>query len=181
MLAPANLVVVQLLAVGWHATWPRPAGIAWGLLAALFCGVVPYGFVRCGVRRGRWADRQVRDRRERVLPLAVGLASVATGLAALALLGGPSQVFALVIAMLAGLATLLGVTTVWKASLHAAVAAGSAVVLGFVFGVGGVAALPFLAAVWWARVATGDHTPAQVAAGAILGGLAAALVFPLAS
>ena len=42
-----------------------------------------------------------------------------------------------------------------------------------------VLALPAVALVAWARVRLGDHTPAQTAAGAALGGLVAPTVFIL--
>lgn len=179
VLAPAHLVIGQLLVVGWQATWPRLGGLAWGVLAALFCGVLPYGYILQGVRRGRWADRHIRHRRQRIQPLLISLTSVAIGLAAVRVFGGPAELFALVIAMLTGLAAILSVTAFWKASLHAAVGAGSVVVLIFVFGPWAVAAVPLLGVICWSRVATGDHTPAQVTVGAILGGLAAGIIFPL--
>lgn len=181
VLAPVHLVIAQLLAVGWSATWPRLAGLGWGVVAAAFCGAFPHAFILYGVRRGRWADRHIRSRRQRLLPLLVSLTSVGAGLAALKVLEAPSQLFALVIAMLAGLAALLSLTTVWKASLHAAVAGGSVVILIFVFGGWSAAAAPLLALVCWSRVATGDHSTAQVLVGALLGGLAAGLIFPLVS
>ncbi|MCX5145589.1 hypothetical protein OHB36_02150 [Streptomyces sp. NBC_00320] len=60
-LAPANMVVALLPLIGWHgsASW---TGLGWGLLAALFCGVVPVGIITFGVRRcsssGRGCSRR---------------------------------------------------------------------------------------------------------------------------
>lgn len=67
----------------------------------------------------------------------------------------------------------------WKFSGHAAGVAGAVVILVLVFGPTLLALVPAVALVGWARVEVGDHTPAQVTAGAGLGALVAALVFSL--
>src|SRR5918993_1097856 len=117
LLAPANLAVGQLLLVGWHSTGD-PAGLAWGLLAATFCGLVPYGIVIAEVHRRRWTDRHLRLRRQRPAPFLAAIASVLAGL---------------VVAMLTGLATTLVVTLWWKLSVHTA-AAGTVAILALTFG-----------------------------------------------
>jgi membrane-associated phospholipid phosphatase len=178
LLAPANLAVAQLLLVGWHSS-PGPAGLGWGLLAATFCGLLPYGIVIAGVRRKRWGDRHLRDRRQRPGPLLAGLASVVAGLAILVALGAPRELVALVVAMLAGLAAALVVTLWWKLSLHTAGVAGTVAILALAFGPALILALPAVTLVAWSRVRLGDHTPAQTVAGAALGGLVATTVFVL--
>lgn len=42
VLHPGYLLMGLPLVVGWLATWPSVTGLAWGALAALFCGVLPY-------------------------------------------------------------------------------------------------------------------------------------------
>jgi hypothetical protein len=178
LLAPANLAVAQLLLVGWHST-PGPAGLAWGLLAATFCGLVPYGIVIAGVHRRRWTDRHLRLRRQRPVPLLAAIASALAGLALLLALDAPRQLVALVVAMLTGLATTLVVTLWWKLSVHTAAAAGTVAILMLTFGPTLTLAFPAVALVAGARVRLGDHTPAQTLAGAALGGLIATAVFIL--
>jgi len=178
LLAPANLAVGQLLLVGWHST-PGPAGLGWGLLAATFCGLVPYGIVIAGVHRRRWGDRHLRVRRQRPAPFLAAIASVLAGLALLRALDAPRQLVALVVAMLTGLATTLVVTLWWKLSLHTAAASGTVAILALTFGPALALAIPVVALVAWARVRLGDHTPAQTLAGAALGGLIATTVFIL--
>ncbi|MFB7620348.1 hypothetical protein ACFC1F_39605, partial [Kitasatospora sp. NPDC056181] len=98
VLAPANLVIALLLLVGAHSTadW---SGAGWGLLAALFCGVVPIGLIALGVRRGALTDKHIRIRRQRVVPMAASLLSVVAGLTLLRVLHAPADVGALVVAM----------------------------------------------------------------------------------
>jgi membrane-associated phospholipid phosphatase len=176
LLAPANLAVTQLLLVSWHST-PGPAGLGWGLLAATFCGLLPYGIVIAGVRRRRWTDRHLRARQQRPTPLLAAIVSVVAGLVALVALDAPRQLVALVVAMLTGLATTLLVTLWWKLSVHTAAAAGTVAILALTFGPALTLALPTVALVAWSRVRLGDHTPAQTLAGAALGGLVATTVF----
>ena len=178
LLAPANLAVGQLLLVGWHSA-PGPAGLGWGLLAATFCGLLPYGIVIAGVRRRRWTDRHLRTRQQRPVPLLAGIASVLAGLAALLALDAPRQLIALVVAMLTGLATTLVVTLWWKLSVHTAAASGTVAILALTFGPALTLTVPMVALVAWARVRLGDHTAAQTLAGAALGGLVASAVFIL--
>ncbi|WP_371639913.1 hypothetical protein [Streptomyces virginiae] len=115
-LAPVHLVVALLLLVGWHSTtsW---TGLGRGLLAALFCGVVPIGIIALGVRRGALTDQHIRVRRRRVVPMALSLASVVAGVALLHALGAPRPVFALVVAMPVGLVSSLLVTVAWQISI----------------------------------------------------------------
>ncbi|MFE7295127.1 hypothetical protein [Streptomyces sp. NPDC057579] len=176
--APGILVVVILLAVGWHSTGTL-VGAGWGLLAAFFCGVVPYAFIIAGVRLGHWTDRHLKIRRQRFVPLTVTMASVVVGILCLALLGGPREVFALVIAMLAGLTVTLGVTKWWKISVHTAVSGGVAAILLLTYGLATAWGFPLVALIGWSRVRLRDHTPAQTVVGAVVGSLIAASVFTL--
>jgi membrane-associated phospholipid phosphatase len=175
LLAPANLAVAQLLLVGWHSS-PGPAGLGWGLLAATFCGLLPYGIVIAGVRR-RWTDRHLRARQQRPVPFLAAIASVLAGLAMLLALDAPRQLVALVVAMLTGLAATLLVTLWWKLSVHSAAASGTVAILALTFGPALALTVPTVALVAWSRVRLGDHTPAQTLAGAALGGLVATTVF----
>lgn len=177
VLAPANLVVAQLLLIGWHSTgsW---AGLGWGLLGALFCGVVPIGIILLGVRRGALTDQPIRVRRQRVVPMGLSLISVVAGITLLRVLGAPADVFALVLAMLVGLVSSLLVTVGWQISIHMSVAGGTVMVLLLVFGPALLPAVLVAAGVGWSRLVLQAHTAPQLLAGTALGGTAA-LTFAL--
>ncbi|MFE2169691.1 hypothetical protein ACFXB3_32275 [Streptomyces sp. NPDC059447] len=176
-LAPANLVVALLLLIGWAGTgsW---SGLGWGLLAALFCGVVPIGIIVLGVKRGALTDQHIRVRHQRMVPMALSLVSVVVGIGLLYVLGAPADVFALVVAMLVGLVSSLAVTVVWQISIHMSVAGGSVMILLLAFGPAVLPAALLAAAVGWSRLVLKAHTPAQLLAGTALGGTAA-LTFAL--
>ncbi|HEX5205704.1 MAG TPA: phosphoesterase PA-phosphatase [Actinoplanes sp.] len=160
--------------IGAHA-----GSVGWGLLAALFCAVIPYAMILRGVRRGRLSDRHIGERSQRTGPLLSGLGSVLAGLALLVAGGAPRELIALVVASFAGGAVATGINHFWKSSIHAGVAAGSAVVLVLVFGPALLVAGVAVVAVGWSRVQLRDHTVAQVVVGAVIGAVVAGVVFGL--
>lgn len=178
-LSPAVVVLVLPVAVAWHATGALGPALLWGLSVALFSSVLPMLFIIRGARAGRWDGHHVRDREHRTVPLLVGLASSAVGLALLVLAGAPRPVLVLAVAMVATLTACLVVTRFWKISLHAAVAAGAVAMTTLLYGPWSLLLLVPLAAVCWSRVVLGDHTAAQVVAGALAGPLVGGVVFLL--
>lgn len=175
--APVVLIAGQLVAVGWHAGGAAGAARWWGLPAALFAAVLPFGYIVRQVRRGRLTDHHIEVREQRRVPLVFGVASVLTGLALLVGLGAPRELLALLAAGAVGLAVCALVTHWWKLSIHSAVAGGSVVVLATVYGPPLLATVLVLGAIGWARVRLAAHTPAQVVVGALVGAAVAAAVF----
>jgi hypothetical protein len=176
-LEPKNWLIVTVVAIGWHAD--GRAGIGWGLLAALFTAVLPTVFISRGVRHGRWSDRNVGARRPRLLVLAFITASVAAGLILLLVLGAPPLLTGYLAFMLASVAVLAAITTVWKISIHCAVASGSVMILALTYGPLVLCGYVLVGLLGWARVAVRDHSVAQVVAGSVLGAVAAALAYAL--
>ncbi|MFG1953730.1 phosphatase PAP2 family protein [Micromonospora sp. NPDC048830] len=166
--------------VALHTTAPAVGrGLGWALVGALFCSVIPNGLIWWGVRRGRLSDHHIRVREQRRTPLVYGLVSVLVGLALLVGFHAPQPVIAMVVVMFGlGLAVTV-VNLVWKLSIHAAVAAGSAAVLIIVLGPNLLLAAPAVALVGWSRVQLRDHTIGQVIAGAVVGLVVAVPTFLL--
>jgi membrane-associated phospholipid phosphatase len=174
-LEPKNWLIVTVVLIGWHAD--GLAGVGWGLLAALFAAVLPTLFISYGVRHGRWSDRNVGARRPRLIVLGFITASVAVGLILLAVLGAPHLLTGYLALMLASVAVLAAITTVWKISVHCAVASGSVAILALVYGPPVLCGYVLVALLGWSRVALADHTVAQVVAGSVLGAAAAVLAY----
>lgn len=177
LLEPKNWIIATTLAVGWHSD--GAVGLAWGTVAALFAGVLPMVFISRGVRRGQWADRYVGAKRPRLIVLSFIIASVAIGLALLVALGAPGELTGYIGCMLGSVAVLAGITTVWKISIHCAVASGSVTILTLLFGPWLVPAYLLVALTAWSRVVLKDHTPAQVIAGSVLGAAAAVVTYAI--
>ncbi|MCE7080140.1 hypothetical protein [Streptomyces sp. ST2-7A] len=160
--------------MGWHSTH-SVTGFGWGLLAAFFCGVLPLAIIQLGVRRGQLTDKHIRIRRQRIVPLAASLLSVAVGIALLYALRAPGDVTALVIAMLVGLASTLLVTVWWQISVHNAVAGGTVMILMLVFGLQALPSAVIILLIGWSRRVLKAHTLAQLVCGTALGAIAAAV------
>jgi membrane-associated phospholipid phosphatase len=175
LLEPANWLIVTVVAVGWHAD--GRAGLLWGLLAALFAGVLPAVFISYGVRRGLWSDRTVGARRPRLIVLGFITASVAAGLVVLFVAGAPRLLTGYLAFMLGSVAVLALITVVWKVSIHCAVASGSVAILALSFGPLVLFCYVLVALLCWSRVVLGDHTVGQVIAGAVLGAGAAVIAY----
>jgi membrane-associated phospholipid phosphatase len=175
LLEPKNWLIATVIGVGAHAD--GLAGAGWGLLAAFFTGVLPTLFISYGIRHGRWEDRNVGARRARLIVLAFIMASVATGLFLLFTLGAPTLLTGYLAFMLASVAVLAVITTVWKISIHCAVASGSVAVLALTYGPVVLPAYLLVALLGWSRVSMRDHTIAQVIGGSVLGAVAAALAY----
>jgi membrane-associated phospholipid phosphatase len=175
LLEPKNWLAVTVLGIGWHAD--GRAGLGWALLATFFAAVVPTVFIDYGIRRGSWTDRNVGARRARLVVLAFITASVATGLALLIVLGAPGLLTFYLAFMLGSVAALALVTTVWKISIHCAVASGSVTILALTYGPLVLPGFALVGLVGWSRIAMKDHTLAQVVAGTVLGAGVAALAY----
>ena len=116
LLEPKNWLIVTVLGIGGHAD--GLAGLGWGLLAALFTAVLPTLFIGYGIRHGRWDDRNVGARMARLIVLAFITTSVAAGLILLIVGGAPAPLTDYLALMLASVALLAVVTTVWNISIH---------------------------------------------------------------
>jgi len=179
LLEPKNWLIATVLAVGWHAD--GAAGLGWGAVAALFAGVLPTAFISRGVRSGRWEDRYVGAKRPRLIVLTFITLSVTAGLIVLIGLGAPGELTGYLGCMLGSVAVLAAITTVWKISIHCAVASGSVMILTLLFGPWLVPAYLLVGLTAWSRVVLKDHTAAQVVAGSVLGALAGIATYAIIS
>ena len=178
VLAPAPMAAALLVVIAWRSAPTTEAALVWASISILFASLIPISYVLHGVRRRRFSDRHVVVRQQRPVPLVVAIASVSIGLAVLSVVGAPRLLVALVGAMGVGLTVSLAVTLFWKMSIHTAVVAGAAVIMVLVFGQVWLVLVAVVALAGWSRVELGDHTPAQVIGGGVIGALVAAAVFP---
>lgn len=176
LLAPIVLIVGLLFAVAIHASASVGRGLLYGAVTAFFAGGLPYAIMMLGIRRGHLGDRHLSKRQERPVMMVIGLVSVTIGLLLTWWLGAPRALFALVAAMVAGVAVALAITIFWKISIHTACAAGTLAILVLEFGPAMWALLPLVAAIAWARVALRDHSSSQVIAGGVVGFAVAAMM-----
>ncbi|BBE22868.1 hypothetical protein MN0502_17510 [Arthrobacter sp. MN05-02] len=166
--APAVLVSVFLVVATVGAVAP-PQAVAYAAVAVTFTTALPLAGVLVLVRRGHVSDHHISDRHQRAPVLGGALVSITAGLALLVLLGAPWAVTGTVLCTVGGVLAVLVVNLWWKLSAHAAVA--TFVTLGTIalFGAWATPLVLLPATVGWSRVELGAHTPAQVAAGCVVG------------
>jgi len=173
--APVVVIPMCTFIVSIHGASSWPSGLALGAVAVFFAVALPYGVLLAWVRSGRVDDREVRVRAQRPAILAITLASVATGLGLLWWLDAPRDLFALMAAMVAGMACTLAISTFWKISMHTSCLAGAITSLAILvtpWAAGLATTLPPIA---WSRMLLKHHTKSQVVAGAALGILVAGI------
>ena len=174
ILNPFLISFVTILLFAFKATSGAAEALKWAAIAIAF-SVLPVWLIAIYLVRRRKLDgifSNTRQQRTRVYPLA-GICAVLGGIV-LYYLGAPRLLVATFAAGLAAIAVFMGINLTWKISLHTAFAAAAATVLIIVYGAAGAPAVVLLPLVGWARVALGNHSPAQAIAGALL---AAAIVF----
>ncbi|MBN1174763.1 MAG: phosphoesterase PA-phosphatase, partial [Micromonosporaceae bacterium] len=149
--APAVVVGLLLVVMGWYTASHPLAGLAHGAIAAVFESVLPFAYIVRGVRSGELSDHHVGVRSQRARPLLIGLGSATIGLGVLVALGAARPLVAAVVAGGAGLVVSVVVSHWWKMSIHAAVASGAAMIAALVVGVPWVVLglLPLVALVGW--------------------------------
>lgn len=169
VLAPIVVIPFVTLVVAVHSADSLLSGLGFAAVAVFFAAGLPYAALLLGVRRGRFDDRQVRIRAQRPALLAFTLASVVTGLAALQVLRAPGDLFALMAAMVAGMAITLIVSAFWKISIHTSCVAGVVSSLALLVDERAWLLSPLVLLTGWSRVLLRDHSLAQVVAGAVVG------------
>jgi len=173
----------------------NPAMVAWGVFSALvwlkggtwwaglagitFYSVVPATALLYLYRTGTIADVYLPERSQRARLLPLGVAWYFAGLVVLWLVNAPTPMLGAGSAF-CGMALLVWqIDRFWKISIHATGVGGG---LGIVLAAAGWSLWPLslsLPLVMWARLRLQAHTPAQVWAGAILGGSASSLLLSL--
>ena len=179
LLAPVIVIPLVTIIVSWHSSPSLLDGIAFAAVTGFFAAVLPYAALMLGLRRGRFADRNVRDRAQRPVLLAFTLGSVTLGLAILRGIGAPKDLFALMAAMVAGMAITLLVSTFWKISIHVACVAGVVASLALLIDGRAWWLSPLVGATAWSRMVLRHHSLAQVVAGAVAGAGTAAVALTL--
>jgi membrane-associated phospholipid phosphatase len=127
------------------------------------------GYVLFMRRRSRVGDFWISTRAERLTPAVFLLAAFVALLAALVLLDAPQDLSLLTLSMGLASAAVAGITLLWKASAHCAVAGHAAAAGLLLLGPPGFVFLLVLPLVVWSRVTVKAHTLSQTLAGAAVG------------
>jgi membrane-associated phospholipid phosphatase len=169
IVSPPVIFAVLGLALAWRelTLWP---GFLWAAVFGFFVSLAPILFVVYSLRTGRITDLHMNTRRERRLPYIVSVAGAAVALALLRLFDGPELLVCLALLTMLELTVLGIINDFWLISIHTTSVSAAALLSWQVFGPrGGLLVLPLVVLVSAARLFLKRHTPAQVAAGLLLG------------
>ncbi len=181
LFAPAPLTALAVALVAWQSAPTPAAALGWALAGGAFTPLLPLVHLLRQVRSGQVSDHHVSVREQRPRILAMALLSVVTGLTLLTALGAPRPLVALLIGGASAIGSALIVSLWWKMSVHMVAVGGILTVCTILFGPTVLALAPVIPLIGWARIELAAHTPAQVAAGALLGAAVSGVTFSLAS
>jgi membrane-associated phospholipid phosphatase len=175
-LHPFVMVAVMVVVGGsQQPAGAQPVGSA--LLLALASMVPVALLIVRQVRRGRWANVDASNVRERPILFAVALAAMAAVLGWL-LNTNPGSFLVRGLLVTGAMVAVSAAMTRWvKVSLHLAFAAMAATAMTIVRSPPGYVLLALVPVLGWSRVALGRHRWSEVALGAGLGALAAGALF----
>ena len=171
VLAPWVIVLVLPLGVAWQATRTTSGTLLWGFVVSVTSSLLPMLVILWGARTGRWDGHHVRNREGRLVPFLALIGLSSTGLGLLVLGGAPWPMTALDLSMITTLLATWAITAKWKISMHTAVAGGAVVMLTTTYDPRLWVLTLLVIAIGWSRVWVGDHTPAQVVGGVLVGAL----------
>jgi hypothetical protein len=169
------LSVPIFLALGYISA--RTAGMLWAFLTLLIVTGIPLAYLLIGRKRGWVSDMELSRREERPRFILISLSSDTLALFILYFFGGPHLLTVIVLTYFCLAIVMFSISNFWKISMHMAGVGGFSTALVFVFGAPALWAFLSLLLVAWARLHRRKHNIPQLVAGAVAGGLVAALVF----
>ncbi len=173
-------IALPLLLLVSVASAPTPQqGLLWWGITIAGISVVPFLFIRRGVKLGRYSDAHISVRSQRLVPLAFGLACMLLVFLLLSLLHASRPLLATLISMILALAIALGVTQLarYKVSLHMLGITGAVLACWLFFGPLYLLLSPLILLVGWARWKVRAHTPLQALLGALVAIVVTVLTF----
>jgi len=170
-----SLIVIILLSV--EATAGSDDALKWSLISIALSVLPVFAVVIYMVRQKKLDGIFVNPRQQRsgIYLLATVLAVIACFV--LTYLEAPKLLKVTFITGLAAIVVFMVINRFWKISLHTAFVAASVTVMTIVYGAAGALTILLLPPVAWARIRLKQHSPAQVAAGALISAAIVVVVF----
>lgn len=172
ILSPPLVWAAVGLVVGLKYSLTPERGLLWAWIFGLFICLIPILYVGAMVQRGHISDIHMQHRKERYKPMLVTIGSAVVALLLLDGLGAPRVFPLLALISLVQVSLMLLITLFWQISMHMMSITAATVALSAMFAPTiGVIAVPFVVLVGAARLRLKRHTPLQVLAGTLVGGL----------
>lgn len=170
VLNPFSLSVVALLLVTYSGTGNLKELGTWALILLFFLVILPLAYVYVRTSARGESDRRMpellrffRERRKEIWVM--GIIAGVPCLILLIILGAPAILIAILVALLGSSLAIALINRLFRASYHLSTVTILAITGVSVWGHLALPALVIIPLVGWARFATGEHSPAQLAAG----------------
>lgn len=173
---PPFLAIVAFILLNTQVADPSKQ-LLLDLVCIITALVIPIGVTAYFGKRFGNEELDVERREDRLQPLVLGAVGYALGAIALYLLDAPDVVWILMVCYAVVTAVITLITLRWKISIHACGCVGPSIALTIHFGPLGALYFLFLPFTVWSRYVKGKHTPAQLACGALLGGVLSCILY----
>jgi hypothetical protein len=161
-----SLAVMVLLSFRSSAT--AAIALKWALLSVALSVLPVFAVMLYLVRRRKLSGIFENPRRQRYSIYLLSSSLALVDCIILYLLGAPVLLLAAFVAGLAAMIVFMAINMFWKISLHTGFIAASVAIMITVYGGMGALTVVLLLPVAWARVELGQHSLAQVTAGALI-------------
>lgn len=172
LLSPPVVWAALVCAIAFRDANSEGQALLWASAYGVLVCLLPGLYVLWLVQRGAVTDVHLNRRQERprVLLISAGCAGIAWWM--LRWLGAPPGIPLVAVITLAMLAITMFISLVWQISLHATSISAAVVAIGAFFGImPALLVLPLALLVAAARLHLKRHTPAEILAGTLVGGL----------
>ena len=179
ILNPFLVSLVLILVLSFKSTSSTLDAVKW-LLVSIAISILPVlSVIIYLVRKQRLESLFIITRRQRTKIYLVAGACAGIGCIIFPYLGAPLTLRAAFVAGLSAVVVFMCVNLLWKISLHTAFVTASVTVLIILYGSIAAVTVVLVPLIAWSRIELKHHSPAQVAAGALLAALIVVVVFYL--
>ncbi len=172
VLSPPIVWAALVCVIAFRDAASQEQALLWAAAYGVFVCLLPGLYILWLVRRGMVTDVHLRRRQERPRVLLISAACAGLAWWTLRWLGAPPAIPLVAVMTLALLAITTLISLVWQISLHATSISAAIIATGAFFGiVPALLVLPLALLVAAARLNLKRHTPAEILAGTLVGGL----------
>jgi hypothetical protein len=180
LLSPPLVWAALVAVIAFREADTRAQALLWSSAYAVFVCLLPGMYILWLVKRGVVTDVHLRKRQDRPKVLLLSALCAGVAWAVLRWLNAPPGIPLVAVITLAMLAITMCISLVWQISLHATSISAAIIATGAFFGiVPALVVLPLALLVAAARLNLKRHTPAEIVAGTLVGGLIPVLLVAL--
>jgi hypothetical protein len=177
--SPLFVAIPTFLVIALYTASDPLQGLLWWGITVLGISLAPLLFIARGVRAGRYSDRHLSLREQRLIPLLFCIGCVVMVLLVLLSLRASHLLMATLTTVIVALCVATGITVrgKWKISFHLVGIAGAVMALVIIVGSLCLLLSPLVVLTAWARWRVQAHTMLQACAGAVLAVVITVVVF----